>query len=143
MKLLEKIRIEVPIYAMDIDIFLGKIEDLPAYIKRCHKVEITEQADYLKNLGGIAINLEKHYGVGGHLVIAVDRFWSYSLSYILPVLMHEIIHATNMLIGNRGMTCDQDDDENLTYISSFIFDKFLQKIDIDSLESPKNSKNIV
>lgn len=141
MKKLEKILIDVPIYSATIDIRLGDIKKLKDIIKKSYKVHLNKNDEVIGQIGGIAFNLEKDYGVGGVFLIAVDNFWNCSLSYGLPIVMHEIIHATNFLIGNRGMSCNENDDEILTYISSYIFDIFLQKIKIDSLQKIENSED--
>lgn len=134
MKQLEKIKIDVPIYNMTIDFRLGDMKNLKAAILKDYKVKVVDEDEVLARAGGVAFNLEKEYNVGNTILIAIDNFWNYEFSYCLSLAMHEIIHATNMIIGNRGMTSSEDDDENLTYISSYIFDNFLKKIEIDKLQ---------
>lgn len=141
MKKLSTFKIDVPIYNATVVFRLGNILDLPKDLQKSYNIDIEEDDKSLKGLGGITLNLEYEYGVNNTFVVAIDNFWNYALSYTLPLVHHELIHFGNMLIGNRGMKSSDKDDENLAYISQYVFDKFLCKICIDNLKDLTEKEN--
>lgn len=95
-------------------------KDVEASILCTFKREIKIRDGY----GGVTIEFEFENRYGIYIWLDEDIKSNYNLKN----LHHEIIHAAGMILDRAGVHASFDNDEPLTYLSSWLFGKCLEKL---------------
>lgn len=119
-------------YKIDTLLYVGSAKAMKAYIKRNFRQKIDENAVSLSSVDGLTVECER--GDGSHFImIWMPRFLFNAQSF--GVLVHEIIHATVMVLKISGVhsvilegNSPESDDEALTHTADHMTEALLGKM---------------
>lgn len=130
MKQLKQFYINIPMFDCIVYFYLEDNSGLIDFAKKKFKVNLSDPT--IETAVGAAYNLEE-LGCSATYLVAIDNFWSYKFSYILPVVVHELLHSTSMLLTTRNVSANMENDEIIAYLQQYMFEQFLKKIRLDDL----------
>ena len=117
------VKIQVPIYNQLI-VASDSPEALLKYMKRTYKGDIdlhSHVEKFLFTTHGACMQLgDDETGESLFLLMAPE----------LSTLCHESIHAAWGVLSYAGVECTSENHEQLAYLSGYIFEEFLKKIDL-------------
>ena len=119
-------------YKIDTLLYVGTAKAMKSYIKRNFHQKIDESAVSLSSVDGLTVECERGDG-SRFIMIWMPRFhWN---AQNIGVLVHEIIHATVMVLKMSGVhsvilegDSEDSDDEALTHTADHMTEALLEKM---------------
>lgn len=128
MKKLSELKLDIPIFNFDIDFRFCKLSKVKDILKNEYDVICS---DDLNGAGGACFNLEAEYGISNTLMIAIEDFFDDDQAQSLSILTHECLHAAMMIIANRGMKVNQNNDELVAYLQQYIIKNVIKNLKLE------------
>lgn len=119
------IKEKIELYEHNFTLLIGSHEEEREYLLKYHNCKDDLEDD--PNHGAVFYDIcEKGTQAKTHSFIWMPKFIFSIEDY--KSLMHECVHAAYSLCGSCNLPVTPDNNENLAYISSYLFARFLDKL---------------
>lgn len=125
----ENFEVDVDLYKIIIDVYLGSFEKTIKQIEKKHGVKLDFASDFGTSDGSV-INLEESHDVPGYVAIAIKNFaekYADDQWRAIAVLSHEAVHVATAIMHNRGIPISYENDETLAYLQEWILETILNQ----------------
>jgi len=127
----EHFYVDVPIFNMEVNVFIGKREDFSGWLSSCFEVKDPKLEESAEAAEGLVFELED-YGYVGHVGMFLNDFKAKletEKHTALGTLAHECVHAAKSVCSSRGMPFDEENEELSAYLVGFLVQKILDKVE--------------
>lgn len=118
----------VPIVNAKVVFFFGPFSNLKKWALKKFGIELAESSFACAD--GATFNLEEDREIPGTILVALNDFfrkWRLEPWYALNILSHEVVHASMMILSNKGIGVGLNEDEMLAYLQGYIIEEIISK----------------